>query len=61
MGENVEKSTLLEDLREVRKNWHDPEYRRGFLSGFIPSFLRSFIVYGLVGMFVGYMLASLLG
>ncbi|WP_165832163.1 hypothetical protein [Caulobacter radicis] len=39
---------LLDDLREVKENWHDKEFRKGFLFAFVPRMLLS-ILAGFVG------------
>jgi hypothetical protein len=44
----MKQSSLIEDLREVKENWHDKEYRNGFLSVFIPKMLFS-VLAGFVG------------
>ncbi len=53
--------SLMDDLRDLRANWHDPAYRRGFFVGFIPAFIRSFLIYGIVGLVVGYSLSRMFG
>ena len=55
------KPSFMDDLREIKKSWRDPEFRRGFLSGFGPAFLKSFLIYGIIGLIVGYELSRWLG
>jgi hypothetical protein len=49
---------LWEDIQDVRENWHDPEYRRGFFIGLASTIWR-LPVYGLIGLAVGYGLSRL--
>lgn len=58
-NDNMKEPTFLEDLREVRENWHDPEYRQGFLSAFWPAFLKRFLPNVLIGVLAGYALSRL--
>ena len=53
----VKKPTLFDDFREVKENWHDPEYRRGFVIGFGPAFLKGFLICGFMGLLIGYALS----
>ena len=48
----MKEPSFWEDLREVRAEWHDPEFRRGFISGFAPAFIRSFLTSALIGFIV---------
>lgn len=53
--------TFLEDVRDIRQNWHDAEYRRGFWAGFWPAFLTGFLLKCLFGIslaFAAYRLLS---
>jgi len=57
----MSKPSLIDDLREIKAGWHDPAFRRGFMSGFIPAFIRSFLIYAVIGLMVGYALSRLIG
>ncbi|QZH74458.1 MAG: hypothetical protein JY451_12360 [Erythrobacter sp.] len=51
--------TLREDWKDLRENWHDPEYRLGFWKGFIPTFLIRFI-FGIIGALFAIFLGGIL-
>ena len=51
--------TLLNDLKEVKDNWHDPRFRRGFWIGLRP-YLIALPIYIFGGLVVGFMIARLL-
>lgn len=55
------KPSLKDDFREIGKSWHDPDFRRGFISAAIPAFIRSFVIYVMLGVSIGYALGRLLG
>lgn len=46
----MKQPTLLEDLRDTIANWHDAEFRKGFIRGFLPTIPRilASIVFGLL-------------
>jgi hypothetical protein len=48
----MEKTSFIEDLREVKENWHDPEFRRDFLTGFASTFIPRFLMWFVVGLLV---------
>ena len=48
----MKEPSFWDDLREVRAEWHDQEFRRGFWKGFAPAFVSRFIVSGLIGFIV---------
>ncbi|MGH6616097.1 hypothetical protein [Sphingomonas sp.] len=56
----MKKPTLFDDLREIKEGWHDPAFRKGFISSFWPAFLKSFLLNGFAGVLIGYTIARLL-
>lgn len=38
------KPPFLEEVRELRGGWRDPEFRRGFISAFWSAFWKKFIM-----------------
>jgi len=56
----MRKPSIMDDLLEIKKEWRDPDYRRGFIAAFIPALLKNFLLCGALGLIGGYALASLL-
>lgn len=44
----MKKTSFIEDMREVKENWHDPDYRKIFLIivaiSIVISFVAAFLV-----------------
>jgi hypothetical protein len=48
----MKRPTILDDIAEVRREWHDPEYRKGFMAAFIPRAIIAFVVNAVVAAFL---------
>ena len=48
----MKESGFIDDLREIKENWHDPEWRKGFWIGGLNAFIRTFIVSFVAALFV---------
>jgi len=44
----MKKTNFIEDMREVKENWHDRQFRKGFLivaaASIVTSFAAAFLV-----------------
>ncbi len=46
----MEESSFIDDLREIKENWHDAEYRNAFLIELLKGLVR--FVFGFIVAFL---------